>query len=817
MQLSLSNFRCYKQITFDFNDIGSILISGQSGIGKSTILMAINFALYDVGSKNIISYGETKCKVEFTFKDLKIVRSRNPSRLIVNDIYEDKVGEEIIYKYFGTHFNVTGYISQNTTETFLYKNAIQKREFLESVKFEDLNLSEKKEKLDQIIKNNRKELDRVFGKLEMARQYLSESEKPNNMEFPIPNKKNIELAIKNENTSLLNAQNRITKISKKMTIKNQELNDLRIVNTFLSSKDENINQISIELEKLTLENKKNEDYIGDENLKLYQKKLQKIKNNYQLTKLISQRDTDEIKIKNMKLTEMKELEDAKNKIETTLWKEYDKEYAESFIKSYQDILKDLVKINSFKDKKCVLKDLSLLENRKQEIITLLEEKKIQLQRLQVMSCPLCKGSVLLEKGVLVESTISSSSSSSSQKKDDESTLSKKIQALSNDLKQIDFEIQKYYESQKKNNSLDEQINAILSQYEDDQDFNETELNTELEDMNKYYKSQMYLENKYLELLDKINNERLSGSYNSYKKELSKLNNQIEVLLQQQSGEGEEEELDENDEEKIRDIIMQEQQKKRKNEQIKSDILSRDNLKMHLMSQMEESKNKHLTKYSSIADENSLLDEIKDLKLQKQNEEEIYNVHKLNLEKIDKYKENQKLMETYKKHLETIKLLEEEEKIESNKYTQAKILKQDFLDSEHLALTNTINDINANANVFLQEFFNDPIHANLSCFKEDKKKNDKPQIYVDIKYKDMNCDLKFLSGGECARVNLAFTLSLAKVFNTPLLLLDETMSSLDEDIADIVFTSIKKHFKNIPVISILHQVTSEGEFDQVIKL
>ena len=82
---------------------------------------------------------------------------------------------------------------------------------------------------------------------------------------------------------------------------------------------------------------------------------------------------------------------------------------------------------------------------------------------------------------------------------------------------------------------------------------------------------------------------------------------------------------------------------------------------------------------------------------------------------------------------------------------------------------------------------------------------------------METSLLDLSGGEYARVNLAFTLALAKIFNTPLLLLDETLSSLDEDIADVVFTSIKRHFNNIPVISILHQVSSEGDFDEVIKL
>jgi len=143
MRITLTGIRCYKEpTTFECEDIGTILISGPSGVGKSTILMGINFALYGVGGKNICSYGETKCKVEFTFKDLKIVRTKSPNRLVVNDTYEDQVAQQIIYDFFGKNFNVTGYISQNTTESFLNKSAIAKREFLETVKFERKRLFE---------------------------------------------------------------------------------------------------------------------------------------------------------------------------------------------------------------------------------------------------------------------------------------------------------------------------------------------------------------------------------------------------------------------------------------------------------------------------------------------------------------------------------------------------------------------------------------------------------------------------------------------------------------------------------------------------
>ena len=99
MRIRLKNFRCYEDETFDFGKSGLALLSGSSGKGKSTILMGIHFALFGIGTK-VTAYGKTSCMVEMEFDDLKIIRTKRPNRLVVNDIYEDDTAQEIINKKF---------------------------------------------------------------------------------------------------------------------------------------------------------------------------------------------------------------------------------------------------------------------------------------------------------------------------------------------------------------------------------------------------------------------------------------------------------------------------------------------------------------------------------------------------------------------------------------------------------------------------------------------------------------------------------------------------------------------------------------------
>ena len=128
-------------------------------------------------------------------------------------------------------------------------------------------------------------------------------------------------------------------------------------------------------------------------------------------------------------------------------------------------------------------------------------------------------------------------------------------------------------------------------------------------------------------------------------------------------------------------------------------------------------------------------------------------------------------------------------------------------------------MNPHDQLYLDQFFTDePITVQIVPFKENKKKTrSKPQLTLLIEYKGMGeCDTSMLSGGELARVTLAYTLALAEMFNSSLLLLDESTSNLDQDLTNTVFQAIRENFNGRLVLVVAHQVVT-GTFDQIIKL
>jgi ABC-type Mn2+/Zn2+ transport system ATPase subunit len=154
---------------------------------------------------------------------------------------------------------------------------------------------------------------------------------------------------------------------------------------------------------------------------------------------------------------------------------------------------------------------------------------------------------------------------------------------------------------------------------------------------------------------------------------------------------------------------------------------------------------------------------------------------------------------------------------SNKVCSINTLRDLVADAESLAITNVMNRIEDIVQDYLDLFFVDePLSIKLNTFKEDKKKKSKAQINVVMEYKGMECTVGMLSGGELQRVMLAFNLAMSEIYNLPFMLLDETMSNLDEDTTQVLVDGIKEKCSDKLVVIIAHQVVS-GVFDKTIEI
>lgn len=171
---------------------------------------------------------------------------------------------------------------------------------------------------------------------------------------------------------------------------------------------------------------------------------------------------------------------------------------------------------------------------------------------------------------------------------------------------------------------------------------------------------------------------------------------------------------------------------------------------------------------------------------------------------------------YQNHQQSLKETHELHRSLQEKFTAAKKFREAVTTAELLAIQTLIDEINTHLNQYLSLFFPDnPLTIDVCLFKTNEKtKTVRNQVNLQVGYHGVVTDLSTLSGGEKDRVNLAFTLALAEIFNLPMLILDETLSSLDQLTAENVLEHIQKDTRTVIVVA--HQATT-GLFDNVIKL
>jgi DNA repair exonuclease SbcCD ATPase subunit len=740
---------------------------------------------------------------------MKIVRTKCPNRLILNDKYEDKAAQEIINKKFGKTFETSGYARQSNMSSFMIMSPTDKLLFLEKFAFENINLREIKAKCKANILSTNKTLISATSQLVMATQILEEMEKPHFVKCPLKcSSKNRDKAIKNENIRLKNSIILAKKRSKAKYLLEKQLTESKVLRAVLDTNNSNLAKLNQKIDNVN-EEINSINFIGAKKLLSYKNELEKLHSHKKLLELNSTLIDYTKKLKDMKKAEKQAHDHKLNEINEKIWDQYTESETEDTISDLDQCIKEITRLKSIERdiKNIVIPESSVsIKNSIERIEEELEKSreiynKIKIERSSYV-CPCCKANLSVREGELV------------QIKTEQLQKDVNIRDVAKIIKELTVKVNtknknftralmlehklKEYESDKAN---------IVKNYETIPDIEE--LTEDLDYMKNYKIENKSLFRKQQEL---VNIGPFSKTCVKFEEETNELREKIKMLSSKN--------MDVNfdiDEHELRKTIMSEQNKKVLLDGLKENLNIFSTERLELNEHIESVKNEYIEKYPNNDTINELENKIsevdgkiRDCKLKKEKQLVI-------LEQIKVWKEYEKEVAKYNSWVAKVKDLKSIEEKATKKHASFLQLKEKILQAESIALQNIIDSINSHARVYLDDFFpEDPISVELHAFKENKKKTTKPSINVRIEYKSMECGLNMLSGGEMARVVLAYTLALAEMFGTPLLLLDECTASLDQEMSGIVFESIKDHFNGKVALIIAHQVVS-GVFDKVIIL
>jgi DNA repair protein SbcC/Rad50 len=852
MILTLTNFRCYKKVTFDFPDNGTILLWGTSGIGKTTIFKAINFVLYDKESK-VITYGEKKCEVIMQYKTYTITRRKGPTYFMIknsedNSLYDNDVAQHKINEIFGDNFLLTGYMPQKNSDRFFLMSNIDKTTFLQSLSIKDFDIEYLRKKVKDEIKLRK---DKLTSKSTEKRMLLDQCKKLNIDDNFLLIEPELKLDTKGVQFEefIIEEDQKSEKIKKQVKEKRQKLEQkIKDVHTQeklvenINSKKNLLEHLQQRLNELQLEKLKIELHDEDE-IEELKDDIDNYKNIIKLIKLKqSFKEAKEeydsmIEIESKKINEQlntltKNIDECNNYILTDEERKiYNKQIETS--NKLTSLLKDIKtsdlidfnnNINSLLQSITIkIEELNNIEF-DEELYNQLNELKFQLSKLEEdykniikmlkegethrHNCPKCKTGLMIYNNTIKEHNINIEELK--KEKSDKELLIKilkdKIKKESDSIKELQNKIN---EDNQKKNKLEE----YKKQLEEYKTFKQVDIKEikQILDKDISYVTKLNMYKKEFEKIDKIKTLKPDvlpahlikkrDNLLKTKKQYDQLKEEIEDYEPLSIEEYEQMILDNNT--KLSNIELNIQQ------------INKVNNEMTQLDKNIKECNEFIS--CNVSEDIELLNkEIEELKESIEKAEN--NIDKLQKrsERIKKYQKELELYNQKKEALDNYLNVKNEENICIRALSKSEEFNKYINDAESLSLSQTIQNINTDLEEFISAFFGDNFNVSLTTFKQTKDGEKKALIDIQIVKDGEIIPLDGLSGGEYDRVSLALFLAFNKSSKCGLILLDECLASLHPELVEEIVEMIKEKMNNKLVMFTLHQANT-GIFDQVIDI
>lgn len=828
IQLILHKFKCWDDLTIDIPINQITLIKGKSGVGKSSILNAIEWVLYGE-FKKVGPRHTPNAKTSVTLKTdmIQVTRTRNPNKLTLeHDLihYEDVNAQTKINQMYGVYeiWLMTSYMKQICQNYFLMSANSAKIELLNKISFHDEDPNEYIDKIDKSLEQN-KTLQQY--KLELFNKKI-------NLEYDESkifnyNPEHLEL-LKIKELKFIDLKNKYDiqqgiKTSKEYELKNLNLKLNQLVRpifteTLTDSYYHNlITKDNLLLSETCLQQ------LSETCLQQLQEHLKELININQNLSLLKNIKFELEKYKDVNLPEgeytLTDLQEttANEKLyydNEALFKSLDIDH--DTVNDYIDHLNDVLSSQERLYKEIELDNLMLekltIEQELKNVTNILSSIDIdepndleqnlydlnlkqqslqhQLQHLletkDAIKCPHCDQNVLYKKGLLIKVT------NNNDVKNDIEQIQNNLKLNQQNIILLKNNIEKLKLIAKTNRLKYEKSLLLKENYEE----NYNKINTTINNLTLQISELPESEHSLL-----TNDEK-----NQIYKVLGRLKNIKIVNLPLISSETIKNYLN------MKTLVSKKLALLEQYEQLSLRIP-----KIYDKESNVDLLKKYLTNYENyIHQYNYLKMSIDQIKIDDSLENPCEDLNNIQMEiKEYEYKINEHFEHVKRKedHLQYIKEKKELDHL-TTKVDYLTQLKTRAINVECEILKNIVNNINFNMYDICMSMFEHDIKIDMELYKNLKNKKVKQDVNFNIIYKGCKFDsIQELSPGEQDRCSLSLTLALNKLSSSQLVIFDESMKSLNTELKQDIITTIKEHI-HCTVLIVEHSGL-EGVADHII--
>lgn len=810
MRLELTNFKCHRSKIIDIPDNGLILLHGDSGAGKSTILSALTYALYGslTKTRTPYSHGTKSTTVKLDIGNISIIRKcPNKSLHVIRrsgDLIEEFEGDyaqEIIEKTLqGLSYNsflASSYVVQNQASSILTMTPTEQYNFIQKIAFESEDeIDETRVKIKTVLDALKKDTDERKYSLKHLTNQLQR------MKDTLPPKRSnpTSFNMADIEKEILSLEENYSNLTNKYNIANQNLQTSRKIEADSEKLIKECNELGDYISTIKLNDLQDSlshlnSLISDTECELkqyntinnFQKDKKRCLENYEKFVKHKQEHNDSIE---------KEIEDCRIKLEdmkpSLIFRSFDnakKEYER--VLNLKNLNAKFVKVDE--DVKKLLEDFEL-SGELSEIDKYFDDSIVEYKNFIKISnepsyeCPCCHTDLFL---------------------------------FDNNLAKTD-DVKKYINPDICEHALNlvTEKSKILKSLIRTKIFLSEELgsyNITLKEL-EFLSSPENIEKCKIEYEEFQNQWNIVFNLQARVKELtSSLKDGVFAKMK----------------ESILNDLKEYEEKENKDSSLKEDVTEKYEIKRMQLAEYFVKKDKlsvEITEYpTKSAKLNAIKQELEKRKGMYKNSKEYEELSKKYSDEMisinTTLKERRKIFESANEYFQYEKAITEVTNLEHTIEDEMFFIKENMSniesytlfgkyckDAEIIALEKTIEMINIHASEYISQMFTDPISVKLSTFKETTSKF---QISTHIEYKGcVYNNIDDLSGGERQRCELAFILALNDVLGSNILLLDECLNNLDSTINTEVLTFLRDNSENKCIIVISHEAI-RGVFDHEI--